>query len=69
MRFVSITLLGLTVSMPQSASQAALLVGLHVDSSGDAPSYRTFLITSRNGKAQLAARLSEPVVPVGEMHQ
>jgi hypothetical protein len=63
MRFIFIALIALALWLPQSAAQAALLVGLHLDDSEDASSYRTFLISFRKGKGQLAADISDLIVP------
>lgn len=63
MGFVFTAVVAVTISLPQAAAQSALLVGLHLDDSGDAPSYRTFLITFDDGKAQLAADIPDLIVP------
>jgi hypothetical protein len=67
--------------IPHAPAQAAVLIGLHVytgdDGNGEQqPSYRTFLITFRDGKAQLAADLPDLIVPrkdgfwrVGTLHK
>ena len=67
--------------MPHAPAQSAVLIGLHIDDQDQAngqpaPSYRTFLITFRDGKAQLAADLPDLIVPrkdgfwrVGTLHK
>jgi hypothetical protein len=54
--------------IPHAPAQSAVLIGLHLNAWDDnkgthPPSYRTFLITFRDGKAQLAADVPELIVP------
>lgn len=63
MRFVFAALIGLALPLPQLAAQSALLVGLHLMDSDGVSTYRTFLITFRDGKAQLAADMPDIIVP------
>jgi len=68
MRFVLCALIALTFSLPQPAAQSALLVGMYLNTWEDItgsnpPTYRTFLLTFRNGKAQLAADIPDLIVP------
>jgi hypothetical protein len=54
--------------VPQAPAQSAVLIGVHLgawqDDTGEhLPSYRTFLITFRDGKAQLAADIPDLIVP------
>jgi len=75
------TLVVLSLWIPQANAQSAVLIGLHVytgdDGNGEQqPSYRTLLITFRDGKAQLAADLPDLIVPrkdgfwrVGTLHK
>jgi len=81
MRSILCTLVILSLWIPQAPAQSALLVGLHVNTQDDGngkqpPSYRTFLITFRDGKVQLAADLPDLIVPrkdgfwrVGTLHK
>ena len=81
MRSILCTLVILSLWIPQAPAQSAVLIGLHVntrdDGNGKQPSsYRTFLITFRDGKAQLAADLPDLIVPrkdgfwrVGTLHK
>jgi hypothetical protein len=67
--------------IPQAPAQSAVLVGLRVNTGDDGNgvhqlSYRTLLITFRDGKAQLAADLPDLIVPrkdgfwrVGTLHK
>lgn len=71
----------LSLSIPHAAAQSAVLIGLHLEASDDDSeihplAYRTFLITFRDGKAQLAADLPDLIVPrrdgfwqVGSLHK
>jgi len=81
MRSILCTLLILSLWIPHAPAQSAVLIGLHVDAShlGDGEhqtSYRTYLITFSDGKAQLAADLPDLIVPrkdgfwrVGAVHK
>jgi hypothetical protein len=81
MRSILRTLVVLSLWIPQANAQSAVLIGLHVNARADGegghpPSYRTFLITFREGKAQLAADLPDLIVPrkdgfwrVGTLHK
>jgi hypothetical protein len=81
MRSILCTLVLLSLWIQHLPAQSAVLVGLHIDTGDDGtemqtPSYRTFLITFRDGKAQLAADLPDLIVPrkdgfwrVGTLHQ
>jgi hypothetical protein len=81
MRSILCTLVILSVWMPHAPAQSAVLIGLHVDATDDGeeehrPSYRTFLITFRDGKPQLAADIPDLIVPrkdgfwrVGTLHK
>jgi len=67
-RSIFCTLVTLALWIPQAPAQSAVLIGLHLNSWGDGngdhpPSYRTFLITFRDGKAQLAADIPDLIVP------
>lgn len=68
MRSLLCTLVSLLLWMPHAPAQSAVLIGLHVNAQDDRSrqplsSYRTFLITFREGKAQLAADLPDLIVP------
>jgi hypothetical protein len=67
MRSILLAFIALSLWMPRANAQAAVLIGLHVnDSDGEGehpPSYRTLLITFRDGKAQLAADLPDLIIP------
>jgi hypothetical protein len=75
------TLVILSLWIPHAPAQSAVLIGLHVNTRDDGngeqqPSYRTLLITFRDGKAQLAADLPDLIVPrkdgfwrVGGLHK
>jgi hypothetical protein len=81
MRSILCTLVILSVWMPHAPAQSAVLIGLHVNARDDGgeehpPSYRTFLITFRDGKPQLAADIPDLIVPrkdgfwrVGTLHK
>jgi hypothetical protein len=81
MRSLLCTLVTLLLFIPQATAQAAVLLGLHIDDLDQAkgqppPSYRTFLITFRDGRAQLVADLPDLIVPrkdgfwrVGTLHK
>jgi hypothetical protein len=81
MRSILSTLVILLLWIPHAPAQSAVLIGLHVDASDAGngehlTSYRTFLITFRDGKTQLAADLSDLIVPrkdgfwrVGTVHK
>ncbi len=81
MRSILRALVILTLWVPQAPAQSAVLIGLHLDAWDDGegehpPSYRTFLITFRDGKAQLAADIPDLIVPrkdgfwrVGSLHK
>ena len=81
MRSTLCTLAILSLWIPQANAQSAVLIGVHVnvrddDGTGHPPRYRTFLITFRDGKAQLAADIPDLIVPrkdgfwrVGAVHQ
>lgn len=81
MRSILRTLVVLSLWISQAKAQSAVLIGLHVytgdDGTGEQPpSYRTLLITFRDGKAQLAADLPDLIVPrkdgfwrVGSLHK
>jgi len=81
MRSLLCTLVILSLFIPHATAQAAVLIGLHIDDLDQAngqrpPSYRTFLITFRDGKAQLVADLPDLIVPrkdgfwrVGTLHK
>jgi hypothetical protein len=81
MRSILFTLVILWLWIPHAPAQSAVLIGLHVytgdDGNGEQqPSYRTLLITFRDGKAQLAADLPDLIVPrkggfwrVGTLHK
>jgi hypothetical protein len=74
-------LVSLLLGIPYAPAQSAVLIGLHVEVQDDGnvpppPSYRTLLITFRDGKAQLAADLPDLIVPrengfwrVGTLHK
>src|SRR5207253_9014516 len=81
MRFMICILFALSVSRLATPAQTAVLIGLHLNSRTDEkgtshpPSYRSLLITFRNGRAQLAADIPDLVVPrkagfwrVGSLH-
>jgi hypothetical protein len=67
--------------MAHAPAQSAVLIGLHVEvqdhgNGPPPPSYRTFLITFRDGKAQLVTDLPDLIVPrkdgfwrVGTLHE
>ena len=68
MRSILCTLVILSLWIPHAPAQSAVLIGLHVYTGDDGnreqqPSYRTLLITFRDGKAQLAADLPDLIVP------
>ena len=81
MRTILCTLVILSLWIRNAPAQSAVLIGLHVDTGDDGngeqqPSYRTLLITFRDGKAQLAADLPDLIVPrkdgfwrVGGLHK
>jgi len=81
MRSLLCTLVTLSLFIPHATAQAAVLIGLHIDDLDQAngqprPSYRTFLITFRDGRAQLVADLPDLIVPrkdgfwrVGTLHK
>jgi hypothetical protein len=81
MRSILCTVVILSLWIPQAPAQSAMLLGLHLNAWDDEkgahpPSYRTFLITFRDGKAQLAADIPELIVPrkdgfwrVGALHK
>jgi hypothetical protein len=82
MRSILYTLVILSLWIVQAPAQSAVLIGLHVFNADDGtgkqqpPSYRTFLITFRDGKAQLAAEIPDLIVPrkdgfwrVGTLHK
>jgi hypothetical protein len=81
MRSTLCTLVILTLWISQAPAQSAVLIGLHRnawdDNQGMHPSsYRTFLVTFHNGKAQLAADIPDLIVPrkdafwrVGALHK
>src|SRR5579862_6818092 len=61
-------LVSLLLGIRYAPAQSAVLIGLHVEVPDDGnvappPSYRTLLITFRDGKAQLAADLPDLIVP------
>jgi hypothetical protein len=80
-RQILCTLVILWLSIPHASAQSGVLIGLHVYSGDDGngqqqPSYRTLLITFRDGTAQLAADLPDLIVPrkdgfwrVGTLHK
>jgi hypothetical protein len=66
----------------RASAQSAILIGIHINAWDDAngaahdPSYRTFLVTFRDGKAQLAADIPDLIIPrrdgfwrVGSVHK
>ena len=69
MRSIVCTLVILSLWIPHAPAQSAVLIGLHIFNADDGtgkqqpPSYRTFLITFRDGKAQLAADVPDLIVP------
>jgi hypothetical protein len=81
MRSLVCTLVILSLWIPQAPAQSAVLIGLHLNAWDDnqgmhPPSYRTFLVTFRDGKAQLAADIPDLIVPrkdgfwrVGALHK
>jgi hypothetical protein len=78
MRSIRCALIILSLWIPQASAQTAVLIGVHQAAWEDAqpPSYRTFLITFRDGKAQLAADIPDLIVPrkdgfwrVGSVHK
>jgi hypothetical protein len=82
MKFTLCVFAALALWAPQGSAQTAVLIGLHLKAWDDEngtmhpPSYRTFLITYRDGKAQLAADVPDLIVPrkdgfwrVGSLHK
>jgi hypothetical protein len=81
MRSTLCTLVILTLWIPQAPARSAVLRGLHFNAWDDnqgmhPPSYRTFLVTFHDGKAQLAADIPDLIVPrkdgfwrVGALHK
>lgn len=81
MRSLLCTLLGFSLWVPYASAQSAVLIGLHLDAHDGVyrqtpSSYRTYLITFRDGKARLAAELADLIVPrrggfwrVGTLHK
>jgi hypothetical protein len=82
MRSILCTLVILSLWIPHAPAQSAVLIGVHIFNADDGtgkqqqPSYRTFLITFRDGKAQLAADVPDLIVPrkdgfwrVGTLHK
>jgi hypothetical protein len=69
MKFTLGVCVALALCAPQGSAQTAVLIGLHLKAGDDEngtthpPSYRTFLITFRDGKAQLAADVPDLIVP------
>jgi hypothetical protein len=56
----------------RASAQSAILIGVHINAWDDAngaahdPSYRTFLVTFRDGKAQFAADIPDLIIPRGD---
>jgi hypothetical protein len=81
MRSILCTLVMLSLWIAQASAQSAVMIGLQFNDRGDGngeqmPSYRTFLITFRDGGAQLAADIPDLIVPrkdgfwrVGVLHK
>jgi hypothetical protein len=81
MRSILHTLVILSLWITHAPAQSAISIGLHLSDSDDGSgmhlrSYRTFLITFRDGNAQLAADIPDLIVPrkdgfwrVGSLHK
>jgi hypothetical protein len=81
MKSFRILIVSLLLCLSQAPAQSAVLIGLHLNAWDDEkgmypPSYRTFLITFRDGKPQLSADIPDLIVPrkdgfwrVGSLHK
>jgi hypothetical protein len=82
MKFTLFAFAALTLWAPRGLAQTAVLIGLHLKAWDDEngtmhpPSYRTFLVTYRDGKARLVADIPDLIVPrkdgfwrVGSLHK
>jgi hypothetical protein len=61
-------IIALSLGIPHAPAQSAVLIGVHHsawddDKGAHPPGYRTFLITFREGRAQLAAEIPDLIVP------